>query len=197
MNLMNSISAQNVVQERKDRYEWVRTVRRDSPPGGMEGYLQNWEAFFDYYATQVDLWHRRNAGYYKAISSLAHFYVPPDATVLEIGSGNGDLLAALKPSYGFGIDISGEMVRLAGTKYPHLEFREMAAEQLDLPGEKFDYIILSDLVGYLYDIHLVFQRLRKVCHSRTRLVIHWYSRLWQPILVLAEKMGLKYPQPML
>jgi hypothetical protein len=73
----------------------------------------------------------------------------------------------------------------------------MSAEQLDLPGEKFDYIILSDLVGYLYDIHLVFQRLRKVCHSRTRLVIHWYSRLWQPILVLAEKMGLKYPQPML
>jgi Glycosyl transferase family 2 len=48
----------------------------------------------------------------------------------------------------------------------------------------------------LYDIRLVFERLRTVCHSRTRLVINWYSRLWQPILELAEKAGLKYPQPL-
>jgi len=31
----------------------------------------------------------------------------------EVGSGNGDLLAVLKPSYGLGIDISGQIVRLA------------------------------------------------------------------------------------
>jgi hypothetical protein len=30
--------------------------------------------------------------------------------VIEVGSGNGDLLAALNPSDGLGIDISGEMV---------------------------------------------------------------------------------------
>jgi SAM-dependent methyltransferase len=125
------------------------------------------------------------------------FYVPSDARVLEIGSGNGDLLAALKPSYGLGIDISGQMVRLAASKYPHLNFREMSAEQLDLPGEQFDFIVLSDLVSYLYDIHLVLERLRKACHSRMRLVIHWYSKLWQPVLVLAEKIGLKHPQPLL
>src|SRR5207245_10675018 len=44
---------------------------------------------------------------------------------------------------------------------------------------------------------LVFAQLRKVCHSRTRLVIHWYSNLWQPLLVFAERFGLKYPQPLL
>jgi hypothetical protein len=73
----------------------------------------------------------------------------------------------------------------------------MSAEQLDLQGEQFDFIVLSDLVGYLYDIRLVLERLRQACHARTRLVIHWYSRLWQPILALAEKIGLKYPQPLL
>jgi SAM-dependent methyltransferase len=197
MSLMRSIETAHVVQEQQGRAEWVRTVRKDSPPGSLDEYLQHWEAFFDHYAVQVDRWHYRNAGYHKALASLARFYVPADARVLELGSGNGDLLAALQPAYGLGIDIAGQMVRLAASKYPHLHFRQMAAEHLDLPGESFDYIVLSDLVGYLYDIRLVFERLRYVCHARTRIIIHWYSRLWQPLLVFAERLGLKYPQPLL
>jgi ubiquinone/menaquinone biosynthesis C-methylase UbiE len=159
--------------------------------------LKDWQTFFDHYASVADRWHARNATYHRSIASLARFYVPVGARVLEVGSGNGDLLAALHPSYGVGIDISDEMVRLAARKYPQLTFRQMPAERLDLRGEQFDYIVLSDLVGYLYDIRLALERLRSVCHARTRLVLHWYSRLWQPILELAEKLGLKYPQPLL
>ena len=162
MKLMHSMETAQVVQEQQGHAQWVRTVRKESPPGSLEEYLQHWEAFFDHYAAQVDHWHQRNAGYHKAIASLARFYVPADARVLEIGSGNGDLLAALQPSYGLGIDISGQMVRLAARKYPHLHFRQMAAEHLELPGEPFDFIVLSDLVGYLYDIRLVFTQLRKL-----------------------------------
>ena len=110
---MSSIDTANVVQEQQGRAKWVRTVRKESPPASLEEYLQHWGAFFDHYAAQVDRWHHRNAGYHKAIASLARFYVPADARVLEVGSGNGDLLAALKPSYGLGIDISGQIVRLA------------------------------------------------------------------------------------
>jgi ubiquinone/menaquinone biosynthesis C-methylase UbiE len=194
---MGSIDTANVVQEKQGRAKWVRTTRKESPPGSLDEYLQHWEAFFDHYAVEVDRWHRQNAGYHQAIASLARFYVPADARVLEVGSGNGDLLAALQPSYGLGIDISGQMVGLAARKYPHLHFRQMAAEHLELSGEPFDFIILSDLVGYLYDIRLVFEQLRNVCHSRTRLVFHRYSNLWQPLLVLAEKLGLRYPQPLL
>jgi SAM-dependent methyltransferase len=197
MTLMSSIDTANVMQEKQGRAKWVRTVCKESPPGSLEEYLQHWEAFFDHYAAQVDRWHHRNSGYHKAIASLARFYVPADARVLEVGSGNGDLLAALQPAYGLGIDISGQMVRLAARKYPHLHFHQMAAEHLELPGEPFDFIVLSDLVGYLYDIRLVFERLRNICHARTRLIIHWYSNLWQPLLVFAEKLGLKYPQPLL
>jgi SAM-dependent methyltransferase len=197
MNPMGSIGPLTAVQEEKGADRWVRTVLKETPLGNMDEYLQTWGAFFDRYAAQVDWWHRRNAGYHQAIASLARFYVPSDVRVLEIGSGNGDLLAALQPSYGLGIDISGQMVRLAAGKYPHLTFREMSAEQLELPGETFDFIVLSDLVGYLYDIHRVLERLRNACHAHTRLVIHWYSKLWQPFLTLAEKIGLKYPQPLL
>ena len=67
--LMNSISA-GTTQESKDNYEWCRRVRSDSPPANVEEYLQNWESFFDQYATQVDQWQRRNSGYHRAIASL-------------------------------------------------------------------------------------------------------------------------------
>lgn len=194
---MHSIDAENVVQEKQGRVKWVRTIRRESPPQSLDQCLQHWEAFFDHYAAQVDHWHHRNAGYHKAIATLARFYVSADARVLEIGSGNGDLLAALQPSFGMGVDISGQMVRLSAMKYPHLYFRQIAAEHLDLSGEPFDFIVLSDLVGYLYDIRIVFEQLRKVSHPRTRVVMHWYSMLWQPLLGVAETLGLKYPQPLL
>ncbi|OFW06467.1 MAG: hypothetical protein A3I61_19825 [Acidobacteria bacterium RIFCSPLOWO2_02_FULL_68_18] len=159
--------------------------------------MQSWETFFDHYAAIVLQWRERNAGYHSTIASLARFYIPPGARVLEIGSGTGDLLASTRPARGLGIDISGDMVRLAATRHPHLEFRHMAAEQLDLDGETFDYVVLSDLVGLLYDIRLVFERLRSVCHPQTRIVIHWYNRAWEPVLSLAEKLGAKYPQPLL
>ena len=155
------------------------------------------EDFFDHYAPSAEKWGRRNEGYHRMIASLCGFYIRPSARVLEIGSGIGDLLAATVPRRGLGIDISSEMVRLATSRHPDLEFRCVAAEFLDLDGEKFDYIILSDLVGFLYDIRFVFERLRPACHSETRIIIHWHSLLWQPILSIAERTGLKYPLPIL
>jgi SAM-dependent methyltransferase len=177
--------------------EWAKQARKERLPASMEEYVQSWAAFFDHYAVTVEQWRRRNAGYHRALGSLARFYVPKGSSVLEVGSGTGDLLAATRPRRGVGVDISGEMVRLAQKKYPDLEFRQMAAESLDLGGEKFDYILLSDLAGFLFDIRLVFERLRSACHPETRVVMHWYSRAWQPILAAAEKLGLKYPQPLL
>jgi ubiquinone/menaquinone biosynthesis C-methylase UbiE len=170
-------------------------MRTERLPLDQENHLEQLRNFYDKYAEKVTYWHERNAGYHKAIADLSSFYIPSGARVLEVGSGNGDLIAALNPSYGVGIDVSNEMVQLAARRYPHIQFLHTAAEKLDLPGERFDYVILSDLIGYLYDIRLFFERLRTVCHSRTRLVFHWYSRFWEPILSGLVKLGLKHPQP--
>jgi len=177
--------------------EWAVSARKECPPANIDDYMRGWEKFFGHYAESVESWHRRNAGYHRALMSLAGFYIPPGARVLEIGSGTGDLLAATRPARGMGIDISAEMVRIARQRHPDLEFRHMAAEHMGLEGEKFDYVILSELTSFLYDIRLVFEKLRAVCHPETRIVLHWYSRMWQPILAAAEKLGLKYPQPLL
>jgi len=191
-------SAQASKTAAEDTYaQWAREARKDRPPESMDEYFRTWASFFDHYAPKVKEWRRRNAGYHQGISSLMRFYVPENLRVLEIGSGTGDLLAETHPRRGVGTDISGEMVRLARQNYPNLEFHQMAAERLDLNGEKFDYIILSDLTSFLFDIRLVFERLRTVCHPGTRIILNWYSRAWQPILTAAEKLGLKYPQPLL
>jgi ubiquinone/menaquinone biosynthesis C-methylase UbiE len=180
-----------------DAIRWARRVRSERPPAALDEYLAGFEAFFDDYAGRVDYWRTRNPGYHQTIASLASFYVPRGARVLEVGCGTGDLLASLEPSDGVGVDLSGAMVEQAARRHPRLEFRHVAAERLELPGREFDYIILSDLVGYLFDIRAALERLRAVSHPGTRIVINWYSRVWQPVVHLLEALGLKYPLPLL
>lgn len=176
---------------------WAQDVRAGRPPSGLDEYLRGFEEFFDDYAGRADRWRERHPGYHGAIASLARFYVPRGVRVLEVGCGTGDLLASVEPSQGVGIDLSRAMVKRASDRHPSLTFHHMAAERLELPGQTFDYIILSDLIGYLYDIRAVFERLAALSHPRTRLVIHWYSRLWQPVIHLLERLGLKHPMPYL
>ena len=172
-------------------------MRSERPPAALDEYLAGFEAFFDDYAARVGYWRARNPGYHECVAQTARFYVPRGARVLEIGCGTGDLLASLEPSEGMGVDLSGAMVKEAAHRHPHLEFRQAAAERLELPDRAFDYIILSDLVGYLFDIRAALERLRAVSHPGTRIIVNWYSRVWQPVLHLLEALGLKYPLPFL
>ncbi len=115
--------------------------------------------------------------------------ISPGQRVLEVGCGTGDLLAALEPSYGVGVDFCPEMLSLARTRHPELEFILADAHELEL-DQTFDYIILSDLLNDVWDAQVVFQRLAPLCHGRTRIVINNYSRLWGPVLSLARLLGL-------
>jgi len=147
-------------------------------------------------ASMRDKYIRRNRYYYKDMVKFLKFNIPEGSRVLEIGCGTGYLLDALKPSRGVGIDISGEMIRMAKEKYPHLEFFEMDAENINLT-ETFDYIVLSDSLSYCEDIQRAFEGLGRVSHPATRVIITYHNFLWQPVLKLAELFRLKMPQPRL
>jgi 2-polyprenyl-3-methyl-5-hydroxy-6-metoxy-1,4-benzoquinol methylase len=126
---------------------------------------------------------------------LAHYYsvlVPPGMRILEVGCGMGDLLAALKPSVGVGVDFSREMIKQAKQKYPELRFIQADAHDLLLEAQ-FDVIILSDLVNDLWDVQAVFKRLLPLTHSRTRLIVNTYSYMWLPLLAFAQRVGLSKP----
>jgi SAM-dependent methyltransferase len=128
-------------------------------------------------------------------SRLRHVYrlnIPEGCKVLELGSGSGDLLASLNPSVGVGVDFSGEMIELASSKYPALTFSQQDVHTLDL-GEKFDYIVLSDLVNDVEDVQTVFEIVRAHANSNTRIILNFYSHLWSLPLSIAQKLGWATP----
>jgi hypothetical protein len=51
-------------------------------------------------------------------------------------------------------------------------------------------IILSDLVNDLWDVQRVFEQIRPLCHPRTRIILNFYSRLWQAPLSIARGLNL-------
>jgi SAM-dependent methyltransferase len=121
------------------------------------------------------------------------FVVPKSARVLELGCGSGDLLASLQPVYGVGVDFAPSAVEKARTKYPDLHFEVMDAEALKLVDEPFDYIILSDVINDLWDVQTTLAGLRPYCHPRTRLVLNFYSHLWQIPLQIAQRFRVATP----
>jgi SAM-dependent methyltransferase len=131
--------------------------------------------------------------YQKRLAEIFIFVVPPGMRVLELGSGSGDLLAALKPSRGVGIDLSPAMVEPARERHPELEFVQADVHSLDL-NEKFDFIIGSDLINDLWDVQQAFNVAARHAHPSTRLLLNAHSRLWEIPRRFAEMLGLAAPQ---
>lgn len=173
--------------ESRDPFQRLRPPKLDSKKQAIRDH-------FDAHAGRRPYWERKAKAYYDDQARYYKFLIPEGLRVLEIGSGFGNLLAAVKPCRGIGIDISPEMVSAAAQRHPDLEFRVGDAETLDL-DEKFDAIILADVVGHLRDIEVTLKRLRDVCTPQTRIIVSYYNYLWEPILRLAEKLGMKMPQP--
>ncbi|MGC9337955.1 MAG: class I SAM-dependent methyltransferase, partial [Candidatus Cloacimonadia bacterium] len=143
-------------------------------------------------AGKMDSWKSLGGYYHKRISEIYQFLIVPDQRILEVGCGKGDLLASLEPSVGVGIDFSVEMISRARQKYPDLRFICCDAHELDL-DEKFDVIILSDLVNDLWDVQTVFQQIQKLCTPQTRIILNLYSQVWELPLKCAQHLQLASP----
>ena len=150
----------------------------------------------DKLAGSRDRWIKKNSFFYNDDYNYMNFLVNNGQRVLELGCGTGQLLNTLKPSYGVGVDLSGSMIEVARENFPHLEFVQGDIESPDLISSlngPFDFIILSDTIGYLDDCEEALAGLHSLCTQDTRIIISYYSWRWQPILALGEKIGLKMP----
>lgn len=150
----------------------------------------------DTLAPERDRWRAKNAYYYRAMERFFRRQIPEGARVLEIGCSTGDLLAAVNPSRGLGVDLSEAALAIARQKHPECEFRQGDVELLSSLNEQFDYIILSDVVGQLTDVQLAFENLAAACHVNTRLIITYYNYLWEPVLRLGQRLGMMMPLPL-
>ncbi len=146
--------------------------------------------FFNSAAKDRGHWKKRNRYYYKKITGLLKFMIPEGSSVLELGCATGELLNDLKPKYGVGVDFSPKMIEIAKSKYPHLTFIEMDAENISLDSQ-FDYIVMSDMIGHLEDVQLALEKLHAVCHPKTKIIITYYNFTWELILKIGERLKLK------
>lgn len=138
-----------------------------------------------------------NASYREDDRKFMRFLIPSGKRVLELGCGRGDLLAALQPSHGVGVDFSPGTIANAKALYPDLQFVlgdvEDPATLASIEGP-FDYIVLADTIGLFEDIDGTLRLVHHLCSPSTRIIIAYYSHLWEPILKLGELLKLKSRQ---
>lgn len=169
-------------------------------PPGAPALLAEVRRFYTDNHEGVQRTRRARAYYYRSLTRLLRARVPPGSRVLDIGCATGELLAALTPSRGVGIDLSAPAIadarrEHAGEALFFLEGDGGDPAVLAAVGGTYDVILLVNVVTHLVDVQATLEALHPLCHSRTRILIYSYSRLWQPLLRLAEAFGLKYRQP--
>lgn len=101
--------------------------------------------------------------YYNYLESFINFIVPNDARV-------------------FRLEVSSVREK---TKTGHQNF--FSSNQAEI----CDYIVATDALGYIHDIETFFRESKVSLNRDGRLFITQYSALWEPIVRLASKMGLR------
>jgi SAM-dependent methyltransferase len=144
--------------------------------------------FLEYVEASLNDGDRRgkfNAAYREDDRKFMRFLIPPGKRVLELGCGQGELLAALEPSYGVGVDFGARTIAKARELHPDLHFVlgdvEDPATLAPIEGP-FDYIVIADTIGMFEDIDGTLRRVHHLCAPSTRIIISYYSHLLEPIL---------------
>ncbi|MFN3075485.1 MAG: glycosyltransferase [Alphaproteobacteria bacterium] len=151
----------------------------------------------DRWADRRDGFLARNRAFHDDEYRYLRFLIPEGLKVLEVGCGTGRLLSEIRPARGVGVDLSPRMIEIARRNFPHLEFVVGDIEDpavLDTLEGPFDVIVLADTIGMLEDCQSTLASLHRLCHTDTSLIITYHNYLWEPVLSLAEKAGLRLPE---
>ena len=188
----------------------AKRVRQTAPPVAspargenpyeqfVTGARERVRGFYDRLGERQLACNRRFGYFRQRLAGFLRHFVRPGSRVLDIGCGTGDLLDALEPRTGVGVDCSSAMVELARKRHPGRQFAVGFAESLDqadIPEGPYDYITLVNVIGEMSDVQAGLAQLRRHCSAETRLIIVQYSYLWEPICRLAARLGLKLDNP--
>lgn len=146
-------------------------------------------------ASKVRRLRRRNSYFRSEIARVVTSLVPGSSSVLDVGCGSGELLAAIKPREAVGLDIDVNAWEIDTAQSTGITFVANSLEEWRPPNRGFEYVIASGLLEHVYDVGFALSRLAASCNQRSRVVVVTYSRLWQPLLRLAERLNLKTDFP--
>jgi hypothetical protein len=146
----------------------------------------------DRYGARVAKSRSRNGYFHRLVDRLVASQIVPGSRVIDVGCADGSTLRASRPSAGVGIDLDPTALAKARGENGALGYFESPVEEvLESPLDSPDYVVLSMVLDEVYDIQTVLRQVHGWSDRQCRLVIVSYSRLWQPLLRLAELLRLK------
>jgi SAM-dependent methyltransferase len=146
---------------------------------------------FDKIAKDYDFYKKKNSYYYDNLKKLLAGLIPKSKRVFEIGCGTGDLLNHLRPKYGYGYDISREMISISKSKFlisNNLTF------STKWPKGSFDYIFMADVIEHLENSKETFQKISNLMGEKSIFICTMMNPLWEPVALVWEWLGWKMPE---
>ncbi|MBA4419993.1 MAG: hypothetical protein C0391_02485 [Anaerolinea sp.] len=110
-----------------------------APSSEFSAYTRRRVQHWDEQAARQTHWKSAGGAYHHRLTELYRQFIPPGSRILELGSGTGDLIGALSPAHGVGIDFSPAMVSLAQSRHPEITFQLADAHSLEQLDGEFDY----------------------------------------------------------
>ena len=152
---------------------------------------------FNKIARNYDRFKKQNSFYYHTLKrGIASFIPKKNLSILDIGCGTGELLNFLSPKNGIGIDHSIEMIKIATQKYKklkNLSFYVCDIEKHPVHG-RFDFILFIDVIEHILFKEKAMENIGKSMSENSTLIISMANPLWEPFLLILEKLHLKMPE---
>lgn len=172
--------------------DWRQPAHPELDDSDERAFKSQIREHYDRLANRRDRWYRRNRRYHEYIERSLRRLIHAGQTVLELGCGTGNLLEALRPAAGYGVDLSPAMVEIAREKYPRFRFDVHDAEQLD-GDRRVDVVVASDLIGELLDITAMLERVQALSSAETRLILTFHNPALEGLLRVGQRAGLTMP----
>lgn len=152
---------------------------------------------FNTIARDYDRYKKQNSLYYHTLKrGIASFITKKNLSILDIGCGTGEILHFLSPRHGIGIDHSKEMINIATQKYKkhkNLSFQVFDIEKHAFHG-RFDFILFIDVIEHTLFKNKAIENIQRSMSQNCTLIISMANPLWEPLLLLLEKLHLKMPE---
>ena len=142
-----------------------------------------------YSKTEYRYWLKKNWYYHYLLAQQYQYCVRPQSTILQVGCADASLLATFSNSSVTGVEFDEHLYQQACRYHSNIPVYRSVSE---LPQDTtFDYVILSCVAHTVDDFQELMMQLKKYCHADTRIIIDFYSYMWEPILAVAQRAGLK------
>ncbi len=152
---------------------------------------------FDAIAPFYDNFKKRNKIYYDTLKLAIRTEIQgKKVSILDIGCGTGNILEFLKPIKGIGIDVSSQMVQEAEKKYGKNKSFSFFVHNIEQSPykENVSHILFNDVIEHVQDKKKAIQNITLSMNTHTTLILSMANPMWEPLLVLLEKLGLKMPE---